>query len=443
MSRAIGLVALGYPARILGPENFGLVGLGTTLAAYASILLSPGLLTWGMRAVARDRARAGEYLVIVNATQIVLACLSYSALVAYSLLFLPIELERLVVLVCGLTLFNAALSVDWVFNGLELMRVPAWIGTVTATLTVVALFSLVHSPQDILVYAALGPAVSLTSIAISYGVLLRRGRVRLIMPGPGAFRQTLLDSLPLGVMAALVVILHYANNLIVQAYLGTLTLGVFLAAFRLLELTIIVPSVLAAVFLPRLARFVVTNTGAAVRDARVFAQVHMIAAFFIAALMFAEAPTIIDIVYGSKYIGAIELLRVMAVAVIFNYAICGYTNCLISFGRDRVMVMVVVVSAVVAVGGGLWLVPRIGALGAALVVAGIDFSGWLVSLPFYRRTIGTLQFEIWLRPMLGGLCVTVTCLLLQVVGMPFWIRVPVATLAYVPFVIHDVRSALK
>jgi O-antigen/teichoic acid export membrane protein len=233
---------------------------------------------------------------------------------------------------------------------------------------------------------------------------------------------------------ALVVVLHYSNNLIIYARLGVHELGIFLASYRLIELATMVPGLLGTVFYPRLMKAAASDLTMAKSLARLFAQVHMVAAFFVAAVLFAEASTIVRIMYGVKYQEAVPLLRVMAFSVIFNYAICGYTNCLISFGRDRVMIMVVSVCALVSVGGGLLLVPLLGLWGAALVITSIDCVGWLISLPGYRATVGSFQFGIWLWPAVGGVLVACLSLILQQLGIPVWVRAPLITLAYTPFV---------
>jgi len=199
---------------------------------------------------------------------------------------------------------------------------------------------------------------------------------------------------------------------------------------------------LSAVFLPRLSRCAHSEPAVARREALLFARVHMVVGFFIAAYAFSEAPAIISILYGAKYVGAVRLLRVMAFGIIFNYAICGYTNCLIAFGKDWVMLRVVIVCTILSIGGGFLLVPRFGIFAAALIVSSIDVTGWLVSLPYYKRTIGALQFRAWFRPLLGGGCIIGTCLLLQAMGVPVWVRVPVSAFAYLPFVFHELRSVL-
>jgi O-antigen/teichoic acid export membrane protein len=441
IGKMISLVALGYPARKLGPMSFGLVGYAVSVSAYARILLSPGLMMWGTREIARDRAQAGKTLLIVNLTQLFLACFAYCGLALFA--FRTAEpAQRMVFFLSGLVLFQTALNADWAFNGLEVMRIPAAFGVLTSALSVAALFTLVHSPSDVSRYAAVAPLSGIFVISLTYCYLYGKMRLPWMWPSAQALRVALWSSLPLGGAIALVTVLHHANSLIVKAYLGTASLGVFLSAYNLLDLAGQVPSLLGTVFLPRLARVVAEDAGYGAREARVFAQVHMTLAFFIAAFMLAEAPAIIRILYGPRYVGAVSLLRLMAIAVIFNYAICGYTNCLISFGRDRVILAVVIVCTVASVGGGLLLVPRLGTLGAAIAVTGVDLSGWLVSLPYYRRTVGSLQFSTWWRPLLGGLSIVGASLFLHSLGLPIWERAPVAAACFLPFVISDVRRLL-
>ena len=443
LNRLLGLLTLGYAARQLGPESYGLIGYGASVAAYASILLSPGLSTWGVREVARDREAAGRLLVIVNGTKLVLALLGMLAVVVFAWGWLPTERERWIVLLSCLVLLTQALSADWVLNGLELARVSAGFGILGTLASTVGLLALVHEPDDAYVVPLLAFGAGLISLLPAYPMLLKRLGLRIVWPTAMQVRQALLASMPLGLTSATVVVLHYANNLIIKGYLGDRELGVYLSAFRLFELAGTVPTILAGAFFPRLARSVAGTPDRAMREARLFARVHMVPAFLIAGMALVEAEGVIALLYGAEYAQAVPLLQVMSVAVLFNYAICGYTNCLISFGRDRVMLIVVVVSAIVSVGGGLWLVPKFGSLGAALVIACVDLAGWLVSLRAYREAVGTLQMATWIRPLAGAVCACGTSLLLQAVDVPFLVRVPLAVLVYAPFVWLEIRSALK
>lgn len=443
LNRLLGLATLGWAARHLGPEGYGQVGFGLSVTAYATILLSPGLTAWGVRAVARDRDAAGRLLVIVNGTQAVLSLVGFAGATLFALTSLTNPQEQVVVILSAMMLFVQALSADWVLNGLELARITAGFGILVSLLSTVGLLSLVHGPADILRVPLLAFGAGMASLGGSYWVLVRRLHLQLQWPSRQQTWDALRASLPLGITAGLVVVLHYANNLIVRAYLGDAELGVYISAFRLVELASTVPTILAGAFFPRLARTVIGAPDQAAREAQLFARVHIAPGMLIAVMMLMEPEAIIGTIYGSNYSAAIPLVRMMAPAVLFNYAICGYTNCLISYGRDRVMIMVVFVSAVVSIGGGLLLVPRFGALGAAMAIAVVDLAGWLVSLPAYRKVVGTLQLGVWRWPLAGAITVAAVTRGLAELDVPWPVRIPLACLAYLPFVYQSFRDILK
>jgi len=433
---------IGYPARILGPTNFGLVGFGTSLVAYAGILVLPGITTWGTREIARDRNKVGEVLVTVNVIRMFLAFIAYFLLLLYCFYVIGEPKERTVVLLCGLSVLSSSITIDWVFNGLELMRIPAFVNVFISVINVVGLLTLVHTPEDIYKYALFAPSLTFLNV-IGCLVFFFRRKVKLIMPPLSILIKSIRASLPLGIMMSIVVVLHFANNFIVKFYLGPTNLGIFMSAFMLIELAATIPTILATVFLARLTRVSLASVNLVKRDTEIYAQVHMILGFFIASFFFAEAPSVIGILYGNKYILAVELLRYISVAVIFNYAIFGYTNCLISFGYDRVMLFVVIVSAIISVGGGLLLVPKLGLKGAAIIVIFVDLCGWLVSLPYYKKITGSFHINLWALPALGAITIIFIAIGFQMFGVPFWIRIIFCIICYTCFVYKDVSKTLK
>ncbi len=442
LNRIISLATLGWAARRLGPDGYGLLGFGLYVTAYASILLSPGLTTWGVRAIAKDRASAGRLLVIVNGTQFLLSLVGLAGVAIFALTSLGNPQERVVILLSALMLLVQALSADWVLNGLELARITAGFTVGVNLLSTLGLLLWVRDPGDLYHPPLLAFGAGLIGVSGAYWVLFRVLHVHPEWPTAAQVKEALLASVPLGVMMAIVIVLHYANGLIVRGFLGEHELGVYRSAHSLVELASAVPTVLAGAFFPRLARTVVGAPDQAAREARIFARVHIVPGALIAAMMLCEPESIIGVVYGAKYAAAIPLVRLMAPAVLFNYAICGYTNCLISYGRDRVMLAVVLVSTVVSVGGGLLLVPRLGAAGAALAIAFVDLSGWLVSLPAYRKAIGSLQLTAWIAPLLGALVVAAVTLGLKSLQVPWPLRMPVACACYLPFAWHAFREVL-
>ncbi len=442
LTKLFSLTIIGYPARILGPINFGLIGFGTSLVAYAGILLIPGITSWGTREIARDKDKAGEMLVTISLIRISLAIFTYLILFLYVFYFIDNFKQRTIVLLCGVSIFSSAFTIDWVFNGLELMRIPAFVSVFTSLINVIGLFIIVKTPDDIYKYALFAPILTFLNVFGCFLFLIKRN-LKLLIPPLNTFKKSIKASLPLAMTTSIVIVLHYANNFIVNFYLGSEALGIFMAAFFLIELAATLPNILGSVFLSRLTRNAVNFEELAKRDAAIYAQLHMILGFFIAAICFIEAHSIIKLLYGNKYILSGDLLQYMSLAIIFNYAIFSYTNCLISFGYDRVMLIVVVISAIISVGGGLILIPKFGVKGASIIVIFVDLCGWLVSLPYYKKFVGSFHFNLWVLPAFGAITIIFIAIGFQKFNVPFYIRIILYATCYACFVYKDIKKTIQ
>jgi O-antigen/teichoic acid export membrane protein len=207
---------------------------------------------------------------------------------------------------------------------------------------------------------------------------------------------------------ALSVIGHYINALLLNAILGAASLGLFWGAYRVVEMCAALPGVLATALHPRLALRASQNDLEARRAAERFSEMHMLLGFFVAAIVFGEAPSVVNLLYGPRFLGSIPLLRILSIAILSNYAVCGYSNALIPFGRDRVMIWVAASCAVTATIGGLILIPHFGALGAAAATASVDIVGFAVSIKAYARAIGPPNIPFLLRG--GAIAIVIAAL---------------------------------
>ena len=428
----IGLIALGYPARVLGPEKYGLTVFGASVAAYVGIVLSPGLLTWGTRAISQDRDHAGRILVLINLTQLALACFGYLVLVICSTIFWVGE-QRDIVLLYGLGLFVTALNVDWVYFGLELARIPAWFSVLSTMLTTIGLFTLIRLPIQVYRLPLLLVAVLFIVQMTQSVVLVRRFKVRLHLPSAESFRISLRASVPLGIYSILTTLNTYANNFIVNAYLGLAAVGMYSASSRLIDLSVAVMPILSVVFLTRLSRMVAQDLDAALRESLLFLRTVMTISFWTATLMFAESFDVIQIVYGTRYAEAQIPLQIMCLVTILGPATACYTGSLIPFRKDWIMVFVVVTVAIASFTAGPLLVARFGLIGAAWARVGMNLVGLLISLPTYRSLIGTIGLSSLQMPILGAGSMLAVFLVLKSTGIPVWARLPIEALVYLPF----------
>ncbi|MBM4358467.1 MAG: oligosaccharide flippase family protein [Deltaproteobacteria bacterium] len=423
------IATFGYAARALGPECWGEYNYGASVAAYAGILISPGLMTWGLREVARDRSRSGRLAVLVNSVQLGLATPAFVAVAVYSAA-LP-EKQRHLLLVMSSVLFTQALDADWVIAGGERLHVTAITGSVLVVAQTLALVTLIRSPDDLTLYALFPVMLGLARFAVAAAVLRRSG-VRLERPTVSEYRRAIVASLPLGAAGIFTVVAQHGSRLVVHGLLGDRQLGMFAVALQLLAGGKLVTGILSTVFLPRLSRLFAEDRPLAVREAGSFLRLHLAVGFLLAAALAADAEGIVGLIYGNAYFEAVPLVRWTALPVIFHFAVAGYTEPILAAGEDRALARIVFAIAAVTVGGSLLLVPRLGVLGATLALGCADATGWLSSVTGFRRLMGSAYASAWLTPVLGAAVAAAAMVGLRRLGVPLLLR---DALASVPFLV--------
>jgi len=402
LSRLVSLSVLGYGARKLGPEQYGLAGFALSIVAYSGTLSFPGLPTWAARHVAQNRAEAGSFWIQVVWLRVILAIGVFGATWLTVSVLCSEQQMRLAIMCASVVLLASAFNPDWLFNGLELMRWPAMFSLASCSINAVLLVRLVHSPQDLSQFLLIPSVATLVSAGGLSFIGLRTMRVQTFRPRFGEMGGFLRGCAVLTGMAASSTILHHFNTILIMKHMGERETGNFLAAFRLLELSAGATMLLTVVFGSRVARLVKSDIARARQETKLFGILHIWLGMFVATLVLIGGPEVMHIIYGAKFNSAIPLLQLLAPAFFFNWLIIGQTNLLISFGKDRVMFLQMLVSAICTVCAGLVAVPHFGAYGAVLSVCAADLSGWAAALWAYRQNVGSSLLSFWGFPFLAG-----------------------------------------
>lgn len=394
------LAILGYPAKVLGPENYGIYGYAVSIVAYMSIILLPGLSNWGAREIAIKPDLSAKIFSEVFLLKIILSLLAYLGLIFIGFLSKNNQKEVFTILIYGISIFTTALNFEWVFNGLQKMRIPAFVNFVQSILALVLTFFIVNDKEDLLAYSFIYPICSLINVLIQL-FFLRKKKVSFIKVDFFSIKEVFKKAYLLGISSSLVILLHYFNNLIIKFLLGPSSLAIYMVSFFFVEVLSTIPTVFSTIFQTRLAKNFEYNKKKALFEAKLFAEIHVILSFMLSAILFSTGPLIISLFFGEKYSESNLIIKIMSIAIIFNYAIFGYTNCLVSFGLDKIFLSIIIISCLTAVISGTILTSIWGVAGAAFAIILTDLIPFLYSLKYYKRTTGDIYLNIWLFPILG------------------------------------------
>jgi len=139
-----------YLARTLKAEAFGTLSYAHSFIFYLMNFVDLGLTTYGIREVAKDRARVGEYVSEIVSFKLLVAGILFAIIMIATILFSASIQFRMLMAGVSLLFFISALSCDWAFQGQEKMHM-VFISFVTTTMLQLALVCFfVKGPMDLL-----------------------------------------------------------------------------------------------------------------------------------------------------------------------------------------------------------------------------------------------------------------------------------------------------
>lgn len=140
----------------------------------------------------------------------------------------------------------------------------------------------------------------------------------------------------------------------------------------------------------------------------------------IAASIAILSPAIIRILLPEEYEPAVNVLRVLGVALPFMVGCVLFGNLFISMELQRRMAKWSLLSLVVNVGLNLALIPPFGVMGAAVTTLCSEVVSFIIFYGFTAHFLGHVHFrEVFLAPMLAVAPAIVTMLLLVGYSTPF------------------------
>jgi len=366
--RLFGVAVTLVLARHLGIEDFGRYSLIYAFCGIFGILTDIGIDTILVREATRDPQRASLLMGNGMALKAVFSLLAVGAAGGLARgLGVPGESVRLILLASlsflasPLTLYNAR------FQTQLRMGCPALFNLAGRALAL--LFVLLALRLG----GGLGSVVlALLGATLAQGLLTWRVARRHFRPAfridRGLCRRLVSQAWPLALNNLVLVLILRVDQIMLERLCadGDRQLGLYSAAVRYCELFHMLPAVYFASVFPLLARLTERADGAF--DTLITRSVKYLTLAITPVIVFsaANASGIMSLLFGEMFSGAGGPMRVLIASELFVFLTWVLVNAAVSTGNQRAVPALSLASLAANVGLNLWLLPRHGALGAAV-----------------------------------------------------------------------------
>jgi O-antigen/teichoic acid export membrane protein len=364
-----------FLVRYLGPEGYGVFALAVAVGLLFALLAELGISASGARYVAEHRGdRTAVAALIADAFRLKLALASVVAIAlfasagtiadAYGQDELTWPLRLIAVVVFGQSL-SALFGGFFVARGKIFLNLRLALASGAVELcTTVAIVLLGGGAAG----AAFGRATGYTvSAALAIGLTARsvgRSAVALRRSGPRRTKEIARYAGALAVVDGAVVLFDQIDAILIGAFLGTASVGLFQAPMRMTTLLLYPGYAIANGVAPRLARAGGRDpdTGALLAATRL---IILMQAAFIAPLLVWARP-ITDLLFGADYAESADVVRAL-VPFVFLSGLAPLVSLGANYlGQARRRVPIAVAALAVNFVLDLILIPRIGIVGGAI-----------------------------------------------------------------------------
>ncbi|HKT12713.1 MAG TPA: flippase [Terriglobia bacterium] len=371
------LIIVPYLVRVLGAEEFGLLGFAQGLVAYFGVVVDYGF-DWSatrMISVGRSDPHAvSRTAVSVWGAKFFLLVLSVCALLPITVCVPKVREAALMVWIIFASLAGRVLFPSWLYQGLEQMTGIATINISVRVAGLIALILFVRQPRDLLVCAAILTIQSLLAGFMGVAWAIRKFRIQLALPRWSDVWSSLKNGMALFLSASATTLYTSGNAFVLGMLVGNFsTVGYYVAAERLVRAANDALGPISQAFFPRVASLASASKELALREGRRVLAVLAPLGAGIFAVTVVLAPEIVRIVFGHNFTPTISVLRILAFCIP-NIALATVwsTLMMMSFKRDYAVMKILFVAGLLNIGLAIAIAPRWGADGMAIGVVAAE-----------------------------------------------------------------------
>ena len=390
--KAVGGVVLGIMiARHLGPEHYGCYGAAIGLATLAKEAVTLGFDRMVRRDLAARPKDAGEIIGTSVCLGLVLAlAVAFGLSALAGKLVSDEETRRLTLIVVWMALPTAFFSCEVWFESSGQARPLVWTRNVVWITFAMCRLILVLKGAGVFAFAILALVEWVATYAAVCGLLHRVHRkdfhfyFDLIQ-----LRAWFREGWPMVIMVVvgstadriMVLVVHNLAPSDVEA-------GYLNAALRITEVWWSMATIVAAVLLPRIVSLQLSDPARCARATQLYANASLLVGFGAALAVSLTAPFLIPWLFGKAYAPSAIILVIIFWSGPAIFPSVARAQFWVSRGMLDLDLPTVACLAAIQIGLSIFLVPRHGAIGAALAMVSaqwLGFYGLTLSVPSLRR----------------------------------------------------------
>ena len=398
------LLTLPYLARVLGPESLGQLAFALAFAQIFVMLTDYGFNLSATREVSVHRdnpAKVAEIFASITVLRLAFMLLGFVVLLALTQLIPRFSDDAPLYAACYLLVVGNVLFPQWLFQGLEQLRLVSLLQIVARVLVVIGIFIFVKSRDDLLAAALLQSSGAALAGLMTLPYIARAlKQTRLTWPTGAALMARLREGWHVFISAAAINVYTTSNAFLLGLLSSALQVGYYHLAEKLVRAVQLMFGPVSQAVYPHISLLAQENPDRALLFNRKLMIGLGAMGLLISAALYILSPLVVSLLFGPAYTPVVTVLQILSflpfVVILSN--ILGIQT-MLTFGMKRAYSRVYLMTALFNLAIFIPLAWYFGAVGAASANLAVEsFVTITMFILLHRRGKNPLTF----RPALAA-----------------------------------------
>lgn len=365
------LITIPYVSRIIGPEGYGIINYSTAFVGYFTIVIAYGFDLTATRRIAKlkeDNISEINNIISQVITSRILLFIFSSVVFFISLYLVPsIFQNNLVSLILFLGCISNVISPQFVFQGLQSLRIYAKISFVRGILNTLLIFLLVKQSEDYIIIASL---TSFFAIGVNFFLILyafRKFNLRYTFISLKSSIKFIYND-RIVFFSTVVISLYTSTNIFILGFFVNITeVGFYTTSHNFLNIVNAVLAMpLSSALFPYISKAFSISKTEGINTVQKITPVVFYLTLTASIGLFFLAPFLVKIIYGVEFLNAIISLRIIS----FLPFIIGMSNLLgiqlmLNLGMDKLFLYTTSIASFLGILLSVIMSKNYGYIGAA------------------------------------------------------------------------------
>lgn len=404
-------------ARSLGPELYGKYTFGLSFIMLCSVLANFGIESLFIREAARNKENINKMFMDVFHLKCILAFLtSVITVIVVNFLDYPDSTVHVVyILSIGLFFQIISSSVLCVYKSMEKMVVVAFFSIIFRVITAILIIICIYLDLGIMGPVATFSFGNILVFIGSYIVFYRDFRLLNFRLNPYGWAKIISKGGPFFISALLTMIYSKANLLLLSKIQGELEIGLYMAAWTLVESLYFIPEAVTTSLFPAFSRIYNSSTTYLEKVYSKMIKYIIMISVAVCGGSLLVGHEILLLIFGESFLEAVAALYVLIFVWMFSFLSNMMSYLLFSIKQEKAQMKVMGFACITNILLNLLLIPKYSFIGSAfalviteglvvLIMGGILWKNNLKYIPDWTilRLIGVLIIMVLTVQALSG-----------------------------------------